>query len=729
MAKPLDTRQSANRAYLRKLANIANFDSNKFNRLDHLLSAINAEVSPAFEMYPDDPSDRILNVAPNTVTNSETSIRHANSTINKQFPIFPGGTVTLPAASGSPILVSPSVTPNPTLIITANAYIKALIECDSLGNLSVTLGQEGASEALATFPGINSKAFQIGLLTIHTIAGVVQNVTGASILQFQGGGGSGSSTGTGVLEPIPGYQWLEKDILDVLATSPGSKVVATNYTNATQNLGKNLYQLSCDKSKTINTSSGTSLTVSGAPSFTVQIGDIVYLTSGARSGQWRRISAVGSQTSYTLDSSFSGGDASGGDTLMVSQAVWTTDLVNFGDPVEKTRARDQFVGNIPQIAVDYFDSLASGDNIPDFTDTARLVVSASNSGLVSDVGVPLSNTFTPPFTRQPYPQQINDYILNTSANYARLFLTFFCNPSNGSVTSSANLLGYEASFEVENFLDNGGTLDSAFCYTDDTATPINCLPAFVVSGKTRIQLSWSYVPTVNPGTTAGTLKVFVNGQEIPRFVTGSTTDAYYKEIANPISGVWNTVELHADFSASNTSVEIIRSEGIVDTSVSNTTRIANLERPTSYTMTYTGIQTTTAAPHTVHVIAVPAFTMLVPAGRYRFNIRVMYSHSIGSTGEAATFYALTSNLGSPGSGLITNDYTADGALFVGGNQVSNSDAGVSVLTEEVTLLAPTQIYFTQMRFNTSGSPTITLGIRGDLFNGGSQVEAMRIGDV
>lgn len=574
-----DSRQIKELTFLRKLANRVNFNANSFNLLKNLLSAINSEVTPAFEMFPTDPLDRVLHIGSNTVSNPETSVRHSNQPINKQFPAFTSGTVTLPAASGGTITVSPSIVPNPVLTITANAFMVGLVECDSLGNLSITLGNEGATEALAiaNFPGVNTKAFQIGLLIIQTVSGVVQNVTGGRILQFNGGGGASSGSSDGVDAPIPGYQWKETDTFDVLKTSTDSRVTSTGYTNATQNLGKDLYRLACDKSKTVAVSTGTSLTINSASNFTVQAGDIVYLTSGARSGQWRRIDIVGSQTGFTLDAAFSGGDAAGGDTLMVSQAVWTVDLVNAGSASEKTRARDQFSGNIVQIAIDYFDSLITDDNIPDFVDTARVIVSASNNGAVATTGVPTSDTFTPPFTRLPYPQQINDYVLNTPGTDERLFLAFFPNPSNGSVTTSANLLGYEANFEVEDTVINGGVLESAYCYTDSTGTPVNCTVLPVVAGKSRIQTSWAYVPTINPGDTEGQIRVYEEGKLVPRFVAGSTTDAYWKEVADPSTGVWNIIELHDNYSGLNISIEIVKSEGIVDSANTNTTRIVSLE--------------------------------------------------------------------------------------------------------------------------------------------------------
>lgn len=732
MDNKFDSRQMEHRALLRKLASVTDFDANGVTLLKNLLGAINNELTPAFEMYPTDPLNRVLNVASNSVSNAETSIRHTNPPISKQLPVFSGGTVTLPAASGGSVTVSPTITPNPVLTISANAFIKALVECDSLGNLSVTLGSEGATELLAGTPGLNTKAFQIGLLIIQTVAGVVQNVTGGRIVQFSGGGGSGGSgTGSGVKEPMPGYQFLEEDTFDVLATSTDSKITSTSYTNATQNLGKDLFKLSCDKSKTVNVSSGTALSISGgAPTFVVAVGDIVYVTSGARSGQWRRISAVGSQTSYTLDSAFTGGNAAGGDTLMISQAVWTKDLVNLGT-AGKNRARDIFSGNVEQIAIDYYDSLAADDDVPDYVSAARVVASASSAGLVGASGVPVSNTFSPIFTRLAYPQQINDYVLASPSE--RLFVAFFCNPSNGSVTSFANLLGYECSFYADDSLTNGGTLDSAYLNSDGSGTPNNAAIISTSPSLTKVQMNWSYVGGVNPSKTRGSITVFVDGKEVPRYLAGVTTQAFYTEVGNG-AGVFDTIQFHTDLTVSPVSIEVIRSEGIVDTANSNTSRITDLEaivnRTTNYTMEYTGPQVIVPVSHTVYKVPVPAFTMNIPAGRYRFDIRMMGAVSMASGNEVAITIALSKNSASPGgANLVTKEYAVDGGLYIGGNQVTPSNPGWSVLTEELTLSVATDIYFAVRIFNTSGAPSVGLGIRGDLFNNnGSMVEAIRLGD-
>lgn len=586
MSQKFDTRQSAQRDHLTQIANESDFQTDGFNQLNNILQGVNTEITPSFRLYPDSPVSLQLNVGPNFVANSETGVRHVNQPIQKQMPVFSGGTITLPAVSGGSIVVSPTSAPAPTLTISNSSYVKALIEVDSLGDLSVSLGAEGASEALAAFPGVNQKAFQIGLLTIRTDgSGNVQNIEYSDIVQFNGGGGGGSAAEGGDRSPIVGYQWLETDNFEDSVASSASKVETTNYTNAAQDLANDLFRIECDKSKTVNTSSGTSLTINSAPSFTVQSGDIVYITSGSRADQWRRIVTVNSQTDYVLDVAFTGGDAANGDTLMVSQAVWTKDLVNFGDPAQKDRARDFFSGNIEAIAIDYFDSIAIADVIPDYVDQAAVVVSGSNEGLVSDTGIPASDTFAGIYERPQAPAEIPDYNLSANADRERLFLVFFCNPNNVSVTDAANLLGYEASFYAEAETFNSGSLNSALCFSDNSTTPINCTVA-TPSGQTIVTLDWSYVANVKPGEPVSQIEVYVDGKNIARYVSGSTTpapDIYWSEDSD-FSGVRNKVVFNSDLSGSPYEIKIIKRQGIYDASADNAERITVAEDKLSTTL-------------------------------------------------------------------------------------------------------------------------------------------------
>lgn len=179
-----DTRQSGNRTYLQKIASQADFTANAKNTVDKLLGAINNELTPAFNLSPNNPASLILNIGAKSLTNPENAQRHEGQFIDKAFPTFTSGTITLPASSGGTITVSPTTSTNPTLTLAPGNFIKALIEIDRTGNLSIKLGTSAGSEAAATVAVPTPQKLQIGILVIHNTAGVIDNVTGSSIIQF-----------------------------------------------------------------------------------------------------------------------------------------------------------------------------------------------------------------------------------------------------------------------------------------------------------------------------------------------------------------------------------------------------------------------------------------------------------------------------------------------------------------------------------------------------------------
>jgi hypothetical protein len=93
--------------------------------------------------------------------------------------------------------------------------------------------------------------------------------------------------------------------------------------------------------------------------------------------------------------------------------------------------------------------------------------------------------------------------------------------------------------------------NSAFAMSDGSGTPLNCSLATVL-GKTQMTLGFSFNTGANAGTTVGTLEVFVNGQRFPRFVSGVTTDGYYKEISSTV------IEFQTDLSVSPLSIEVVK---------------------------------------------------------------------------------------------------------------------------------------------------------------------------
>lgn len=723
MSTKMDTRQSIQRPALSMIGSPIS------TRLDSILSLTDAELAKLFE----DRNVFLTDGGLITFTGTELQFTEdLNLVINQKI------------SGASPQIISLGSVDR--AFSATNTMLYAVID-RSLGTAVVTADA-------TTLPAVNGTNQEVFLIAKRIDAGdgvqriYFRNGTAMDVGQTIRLGASGTGEEGSAPEPMQGYQWREDSAFNIIPTSADSKVNVAYGTNATYSAGDKMWRLSCDKTKTVTVSAGTNLQINLAPSFTVVAGDIVYMTSGARSGQWRRILTVTSQTNFTLDAAFSGGNAAAADTLMVSQAVWIKDLVNFGDPTEENRARDSFAGNIEMIGVDYYDSLTLADIEGDVHRAPRIVLSAANEGVVTDATPPNSNFYSPIYKRKPKPLQIDDYVLNVNTEFgsevlyldtfvnaaagsttftmtnaalqtafaqrldiphkhyltkislrlskigapvgnltasivqdagglpigavlasasvtvasvpagpgdvdfvfastlelpagnyhvvlqpdatylgaanvgnhiapnaveqynydrlqiyngttwaptsvgsyafrlklyensfaaARLFLAWFCNPDNGDVTTDANLISFECSFYAMDFVTNGGTLESAFCYTNGAGDEINCSAPTVVSGKTQIGLDWSYVPNVNPGTTDGQLEVVVNGQTLPRYVSATaTTDAYYKEVKNLITDAWDTIELHADLSAFNYSVKVKKSEGIQDSSSVNSTLISTL---------------------------------------------------------------------------------------------------------------------------------------------------------
>ena len=426
-----------------------------------------------------------------------------------------------------------------------------------------------AVQATAELPLIVGSK-KLGAVQVWNNAGTIEVVDIRRLGVGSGSGGEGDGGGAPV-EPAAGFNMAYSDGFNVGPTSTDALVRDTE-TNASHNLSKGFYSLECDGTPTY-TATGTNVLLSGAAGYTVEAGDIIYITS---LDEWRRISNVNSQTDVDIDTAFSVDPAA--EAGMVSQAVWTKDLINnVGDAAETTRPRDFYPSEtITQVHLDYFDSLLLDDDTPDFIDTARIVASVSQEGLQADVGLPASSDYTPIFTRPEAPDQIPNYPLADPGDRERLFTVFFCNPANASVSANgfANLIKYKISFYEDATISNGGILDSAFCMSDGSGIELMCSAPFIDAGVTNLILDWFYIADLNTGETQGDLTVIVNGQEIPRFVAGATLDAYYEEIP----GNNKQIKFYADLSGSPISIEVYRRQGSVDTSSENSQDLANLQQ-------------------------------------------------------------------------------------------------------------------------------------------------------
>lgn len=360
-------------------------------------------------------------------------------------------------------------------------------------------------------------------------------------------GGSGSGAGDD-LNALKYRVSFSEDFSDPLTESNTINTTAGRTDSTLYSQTNTLFQLSYDAAKTVSTSS-TTATLSATPSFTVKAGDM--LIAG---GIAKRIATVNSQTSYVLESAF-GSNLLAGTAACVSQAVHTVDLNNYaGDGLAPSAA---IATTMNEVLVDYEDSTTSADTIFDIG-TPHVGYSTSVDGTTYSAAQSkpslLSTTLEP---------------VTFTAAGSNLYLRFFANKTTG--TGSVNLLGFKAYFHAQATTTNGNLLNQAYCISDGTGVEINCSVS-TVALKTRIALAFTYLNGINLGTANGQLDVFINGQKIPRYVDATITpSASYTEIDS------STIQLEDDYSSLAYSIEVIKRVGVVDTSTTNTARIAALE--------------------------------------------------------------------------------------------------------------------------------------------------------
>jgi hypothetical protein len=519
---------------------------------------------------------------------------------------------------------------------------------------------------------------QVAIQSTGATAGQIEPLTQTNVVQTFAGNGSGSGSSSGVpASPADGFQFLvAENPFSAPAGSPGSDIDPAN-TTGTFNGGELLYQMLCDKTKTITTV-GTAYTLSGDPSFTVTPGCIIWVNSLAT---WARIATVTTQSTGTLDAAFSSNQS--GAAGMVSQAVTTLDLTAIGLASHHQRGIDIFPGEtVNQINIAYTDSLAIADGIFDPVVTAEIVVSGSNSGLQGASGTPLSSTYTSIFTRPsevPVDGQLPtwpNYPLTLNTNSQRLFLVFFPNPNNGSVTAQSNLLSYSASMYPAQVLNNGGYLNSAFCMTDGSGTPVDSSVA-VVGGYTQVTLTWSYVPGLNPGLPDGDLEVIIEGAVIPRYFTG-VVGQYYTEL-NPY-----LIQLSADYSGFSYSVQVRRRQGSIDTADQNALTLGNLAAATVGTSAQVaagqaGYTTLTSALAAVgagaRIQILPGVTTTEPGGSVTISQAVMlFGNGLSSVIGANLVVGSTTGSSTPTDGSVLKWFKVTGTITLNANYMFYQEA-------------------------------------------------------
>ena len=201
MTMRLDSRQSRQRSVLDQLSNSTDL------RLDVILNLINDELTMPLRMRADSTPSRNLNIGAievQTIDGSDgTGRKRTIQPISNLLPSFTAGYMTFPAASGGSITATGFAFQSAyTLTVTledvhgnhvSGNYIKVMIALSSLGQVVLSFGTEGASEAAATLPVALSGTLALGYVVLQNVGGVIQNVTDSNIRQFSGGGGGGGS--------------------------------------------------------------------------------------------------------------------------------------------------------------------------------------------------------------------------------------------------------------------------------------------------------------------------------------------------------------------------------------------------------------------------------------------------------------------------------------------------------------------------------------------------------
>jgi len=415
----------------------------------------------------------------------------------------------------------------------------------------LTIDNNSVSEPTAANRILTYNGGNVIVLPGQAVTLVYDDVQDAWILASAPGSSSGGNGGDFGLSSLT-YQAVFDDAFTSSPTLP-STAVDMSQTNAVYSPTNLLFTLSYDATQTL-TGTGTAMGLSAPATFTVNVGDVILF-----GGQARKITAVSSQISFTIEAAFSTNPSSSPCT--VSQAVYTVDINNYTNNGTEESLFTAYNGlALPDFLLDYEDS-ATGTE-PNMTTTPDVSFTASASGTATD--------YTSIMTRAELDGV--DSITPLVTPGTDLFIRFFANPAlSGSGT--VNLLSYEAFIHnTASISGTGFALSQAYCFTDGSEIPVNCSQPTVVGGRTQISGLPFYSNNLNLGEPNGQLIVFVNGQKIPRYTSGVTksTDAYYLEINS------NTIQLDSDYSGYNFAVEIIRWSGVIDSNVQNTAKISAL---------------------------------------------------------------------------------------------------------------------------------------------------------
>lgn len=194
--KPIDSRQSANRAILQQL-----FPYVGNQTLDILLASIDSEVTPPLDVTASNPADLTVTVGSAIVSNPESNRQKSMNFVGNVIPTFTGATITFP--SSSPGTITTSQAGSIPLTLPSGDYVAVLLALDATGTLDISVGTPVGSLGAVVVPPPDSSTQPFAYVILHNLAGTIQNVDQASCFQLSGGGGSGSGGGGGIAEEVP----------------------------------------------------------------------------------------------------------------------------------------------------------------------------------------------------------------------------------------------------------------------------------------------------------------------------------------------------------------------------------------------------------------------------------------------------------------------------------------------------------------------------------------------
>lgn len=561
MNTKFDTRQSENRRSLSVFASAVN------TTLDVLLSDINAEFDVPLRLFATLPPNQYLNIRSSLTTTGDGGQKSAPP-LSSFVITFPDSTINFQTGATTGGVFIPNSGPNTLTLPTSTIgnYIRVGFTLLSSGSVQVLFSPQSVTLIGLANAGtlIANNGIPIGWIDLQATGATAYKTAGSSsnIIENAPGGtaaihrfdntllGNGTGTGSGVGDDLDSlnYNASFRDTFDSIPSSAGAVNVSAGFTDPSlYSTAGQLYTLHYDASKTV-TGTSTTMVLSGAPAYTIKVGDILIVN-----GYARKITALSSQTNVTIEAAFPTNPTAA--ACNVSQTVYTVDLNHYnGTGTDGNTVASIYTDNIDSVLIDYSDVISGTVFDPVAVHIAYVASSdGTNYSAVSTRTASFSST---------------EGTLSLPTSSTNLFLRFFSNATSGNGT--VNFLDYKVFFHTQTQQNTGFSSNQAYCFTDGSGTALNCQTPTVVGGKTQIVLNFTYVPGLNAGLANGQLEIFINGQKIPRFISGDTPDAYYTEVDS------STIQLDSNYSGFNFAVEILKPIALQDTGATNSLRLVSI---------------------------------------------------------------------------------------------------------------------------------------------------------